>query len=96
MKVFIDGHRARRQESFMMCIAPAADVVNQEVPLHWVDRDNRPVQFNIEFKHGVAEVEDGLGAYLIEKGYAKKTPLIMPALPPEQSVAGLDPTISGG
>lgn len=42
----------------------------------WVDKENNPLMFQIFFKHGVAEVEDNLGQYLIDKKLAAQTPLI--------------------
>lgn len=95
MRVFVDGVKIRRQESFTMSVAPAADVRDMEIPQEWLEADGKPRQFNIEFKHGTAEVEDPIGRYLIDKGYAKKSPLILPSLPPEEPVAGLDPILGG-
>lgn len=80
MKVYILGEKPRNQPSFIMCIAPAATVTQQEVPASWVDGDNKPVQFNIEFKFGEAEVEDSIGRYLVESGLVRKTKLFLPRL----------------
>lgn len=78
MKVYTTGEKPSRQPSFTMSVAPAATAHNEEVPAHWVDDKNNPVQFNIEFKFGEAEVEDGLAKYLIANGYAKRTRLLLP------------------
>jgi len=81
MKVYISGDKPRAQASFFMSVAPAATVRNQEVPEHWVQQEGDkivPVQFNIEFKYGEAEVEDTLARYLIDQGLAKKTNLLLP------------------
>lgn len=80
MKVYHTGDKARRQASFTMCVAPAADMPNQEVPAAWVDDKNVPLQFNIEFTHGEAEVEDAMGRYLVTRGYVAKTKLLLPRL----------------
>lgn len=84
MKVYALGQKARISPSFLMVIAPAGDVQNQEVPSHWVDENNKPVQFNINFEFGAAEVDDTIGRYLIEKGLAKRTSLILPRQDGEQ------------
>ena len=78
MKVYLAGEKPRAQPSFIMCVAPAATAQNQEVPAHWVDDKNNPVQFNIEFVHGSAEVEDSIARYLLEQGLVKRTALIIP------------------
>ncbi len=78
MKVYLTGEKARRQASFVMSVAPAATVHNQEVPAHWVDDKNNPAQFNIEFIYGEAEVEDSIAKYLLEQGLVKRTALILP------------------
>lgn len=78
MKVYYPGAKARLQQSFTMSVAPAATIQNQEVPVEWVDDQNNPVQFNVEFVYGEAEVPDALGRYLIENELARKTKLILP------------------
>jgi len=78
MKVYYPGEKAQRQPSFVMSVAPAATVQNQEVPRDWVDDLNNPVQFNVEFVYGVAEVPDELGRYLIENDLVRKTQLVLP------------------
>lgn len=81
MKVYCLGDKPRRQASYTMSIAPAADMTkNEEVPSLWVDGENKPVQFNVEFIYGEAEVEDSIGRYLCERGLAKKTKIFLPRL----------------
>jgi hypothetical protein len=77
MKVYIAGEKPARQASFIMSIAPAA-TTSGEVPSNWVDDKNNPVQFNIEFIRGEAEVEDSIGRYLLENELARKSRLILP------------------
>jgi hypothetical protein len=81
MKVYLTGEKARRQPVFFMSVAPAATVSNHEVPAHWVDDQNKPVQFNIEFAFGEAEVEDSIARYLLEHELVKKSKLLLPPLP---------------
>lgn len=78
MKVYATGEKPSRQPSFVMCIAPASTARNEEVPAHWVDDKNNPVQFNVEFKYGVAEVEDDIGRYLIKNELARRSKMILP------------------
>lgn len=59
-------------------IAPAADLRGQEVPTAWVDHDNKPIQIEVLFQHGTAEVDDEVGKYLIKSGQAQKSRLVMP------------------
>lgn len=93
MKVYTTGEKPSRQSSFIMSVAPAATAVNQEVPGHWVDDKNNPVQFTIEFKYGEAEVEDGLARYLLEQGLVKKSRLRLPRLDFDP---GINPAPEGG
>lgn len=90
MKVYYPGEKAQRQPSFIMCVAPAATVQNQEVPREWVDDLNNPVQFTIEFIFGAAEVSDSMGKYLYENGLVRKTQLIMSSQDNPQFKLNLD------
>jgi hypothetical protein len=36
-----------------------------------------PIMFTVRFADGVAEVPDSLGAYMIKKGLARKSPIIL-------------------
>ena len=40
-----------------------------------------PIQFAVKFNHGMAEVDDGLGRYMIDKKLAKRSPVELPADP---------------
>lgn len=93
MKVYLVGEKPRRQAAFIMSVAPAATVRNEEVSAHWVDDKNNPVQFNIEFNHGEAEVEDSIAKYLLAQGLVKRTKLLMPRLDmtTEEELAALNP-----
>jgi hypothetical protein len=80
--VFIhgDGERPPPAMHFMMA-TPAADIQG-EVPASWVDTLNRPKEFQLQFVHGRAEVDDELGKYLIKKGYAHKSGVSLFKPPP--------------
>lgn len=39
---------------------------------------NEPIMFTVKFENGVAEVPDNLGRYMIDKGLARKSRLILP------------------
>lgn len=80
MKVYHPGEKCRKQASFIMAVAPAATAQNQEVPVHWVDDKNQPIQFMVEFQYGVAEVDDVMGRYLVEEGLVHKTKLLLPRM----------------
>lgn len=45
----------------------------------WKDEDGQPVTYRVQFVEGVASVDAQLGKWLIEMGYAAKTPLWLPA-----------------
>ena len=60
------------------CTSADREFVKGEVPVDWVDDENNPRQFTIEFTRGKAEVDDKIGKYLIDRGLAKKTKLIIP------------------
>lgn len=81
MRVFLHGSEGRPPGAEMVMFAtPAADPGRSkgEVPELWVDNEGKPVSFVIEFKHGEAEVEPTLGKYLVERGMAHKTRLVLP------------------
>lgn len=94
MKIYCMGDKPSQQASFTMSIAPAAVVQNTEVPAHWVEQSGDkivPVQFNIEFIYGVAEVEDSLAKFLLQHGLAKRSRLIVPSSHIGQSDLSIDP-----
>lgn len=45
----------------------------------WHDKMGHATMFTVEFHNGVAKVDSQLGKYLVDKGYAQKSPLILPA-----------------
>lgn len=44
----------------------------------WMDDAGKPRMFAVEFCAGAAEVSDHLGQYLIDHGYASRSPIILP------------------
>lgn len=98
MKIYTTGEKPSRQPSYVMSVAPAADELflqkfPGEVPSEWVDANNVPLQVNVEFTWGEAEVSDSLGRYLVQMGYVKATRLILPSELGQQS-AGIDTLFS--
>ena len=70
-----------KQANHTMFVCPAGDkdfFRNQEVPSEWVDDDNKPRTFEVEFKKGKAEVDDKIAQYMIQRGLARKTKLMLP------------------
>lgn len=79
MIVYTTGEKSAKQPSFIMSLSPANDPPGAECPADWVDDKNNPVQINVEFQYGRADVPDDLGRYMIKRGFAAKTKLILPA-----------------
>lgn len=46
---------------------------------HFLDENKNPKMFTITFVEGEADVEDQLGNYLVNKGLATRSPIILPA-----------------
>ena len=68
-----------KKASHTMFVCPAGDpFLKGEKPSDWVDNENNPITFQIEFKHGKSEVDDKIGKYMIDRGLARKTKIILP------------------
>lgn len=81
MLVYLHGSPDRNPPaSHTKFIAPAAHLAGQECPHEWVDTTNKPIEFQIDFVHGKAEVDDAIGKYLVETGQAFRSRLIRPDL----------------
>lgn len=81
MFVYATGEKAVRQPSYIVSICPARHLEGQgEMPSEWVNDKNEPVEFNVEFKFGKAEVPENVGKYLVKHQIAAKSRLIIPAL----------------
>lgn len=44
----------------------------------WLDELGNAILMRIVFNHGYAVVQDNLAAYLIDKGFANRSPLVLP------------------
>ncbi len=78
MRVYLVSPTGRDQAYHKMSVAPAGDraFVKGEVPADWVNDENRPLNLEVDFVHGVAEVSDELGRYLIARGLARKSRIL--------------------
>lgn len=77
MKVYRTGERDPHRPSFFLFVAPAADVAAEDCPSEWKTADGKPLNIEVEFKFGCAEVPSNLGKYLIAQGLAHKSALIV-------------------
>lgn len=81
MFVYLITEAARQQPCHIMHVCPAADAEGREgaeAPSEWVSDNNEPLPFAVEFSYGKAEVPDHLGRYLVRRGLARKSGLILP------------------
>lgn len=76
--MFVYAPHKKATHTMYVCPAGDKDFVKGEVPSDWVDDENKPKTFQVEFKRGKAEVDDNLGDYMIKRGLARKTKLILP------------------
>jgi hypothetical protein len=70
----------KKKATHTMYLCPGADPeLKGEKPSEWFNDKNEAINFTVEFKAGRAEVSpDSVGKYLLERGLAKKTKLILP------------------
>jgi hypothetical protein len=69
----------KKKATHTMYLCPGADPeIKGEKPSDWFNDKNEPISFTVVFKAGRAEVDDTVGRYMIERGLAKKTRLIIP------------------
>jgi hypothetical protein len=78
VRVYNTGEKAAKQPSFIVSLCPARHLEGQEVPSEFVNHKNEPLEINVEFIYGKAEVSDALGRYMLKHGFASKTSLIIP------------------
>lgn len=76
MKIYNTGYKAAAMPSFFMSVSPASHLEGQELPSEWLTDKNEPIDFQVEFKFGKAEVDKNLGEYMIKYGLASRTKLI--------------------
>lgn len=79
MKVYAVGER-QQTGAQTLHICPAAHVGEKAAcPLSWFTDEGEPMNFNVTFQNGEAEVEDSIGKYLLAYKLARKSRLIIPA-----------------
>lgn len=78
MIVYRNGERDSQRSSFTLFICPAADMRKADCPSDWLDDKGAPRSFEVEFRFGRAEVPSNVGEYLLRRGLASKTRLIIP------------------
>lgn len=71
MRVYRTGSR---EANIRLHVQPGKEYPNSD----FVDADGNPVQFTVQFRAGEAKVPSNLGNYLIDKGLAQRSPLILP------------------
>ncbi len=71
MKVFLPGGNQRTQTVY---VQPGKEFPNS----NFCDKEGSATLIAVVFKNGKASVEDALGKYMIDKGYAQASPLILP------------------
>lgn len=76
--VYLRGEAAQRKASTSLFICPAADGRISDAPSEWLTEDRKPLQMEVEFNYGRAEVASNLGEYLVRLGLAGWSPLIIP------------------
>ena len=80
MIVYNTGSKAAAMPSFFMSVSPARHLEGRELASSdWVNDKNEPLDFQVEFKFGRAEVDKNLGEYMIKYGLASKSKLHIPA-----------------
>jgi len=69
MKVFYHG----RSNNHRLYVTPAEHYPHVSA---WREEDGRPKQFEVHFTNGETDVDDNLGAYMVEKNIASATKII--------------------
>lgn len=81
MKLYLHSENAEKSAQYPVIVAPAGDdefisAAKAEKHKDWKNAKGDPVQFKIVFKFGVAEVQDELARYMLERGIAHKSRLL--------------------
>lgn len=71
MNIYRPGSRGRHS----VYVQPGNEHPNSD----FVDADGKATLFDVAFKEGVAEVPDNLGNYMIDKGLAQRSPILLPS-----------------
>lgn len=76
MKVYYHGHGLKHR----LFVQPGVDYPETSEWMEPTDPKGnvKPKLLEIQFENGVANVSDNLGRYLIEKGHARKSKIILP------------------
>lgn len=70
MKVYKPGARGKQRQY----VQPGS-----EFPVaHFMDESGKPKLFTVTFTEGAAEVDDTLGQYMLDKGIARRSPILLP------------------
>jgi hypothetical protein len=75
LKIFLHGAVAARSPRTASIVRPGEHPESD--PSEWY-KDGVPVQFEVIFHYGAAEVTNSLGKYMVQQGMAKTTRLILP------------------
>ena len=80
MRIYYRGEQ--RSATHTMFVSPASDPegIKGGVPAEWLGVDGQPILFTVSFVDGKAEVPASLGKFMIDRGLAKRTALILPSL----------------
>lgn len=73
MKVYQPGTRGRR----LQFVQPG----NEYPTAQFLDENGKPRLFRVAFIEGRAEVSDELGQYMIDKGIARRSSILLPGDP---------------
>lgn len=76
MYVYLTGAKERRNPKHILRVAPAGVVGVSKAPAEWVNEDNTPKAFELEFIHGRCSVDSQLGEWLVKTGQCQRTNLI--------------------
>ena len=79
MIVYLKGEGCERRALHTVVICPGEDLGLSDCPSDWLeDGGKKRRTFGVDFHWGRAEVPSNVGQYLIAKGYAARTRLIIP------------------
>jgi hypothetical protein len=77
MRVYLHSENAEKSARYPVIVAPAGDeeFVSSEDGAKFRNAAGDAIQYQIDFAFGAAEVESGLGAYMVARGIAHKSRL---------------------
>lgn len=83
MYVYRTGAKERAAAKSILTVAPAGHVTKgmdkNAMPAEWLDPQNKPRTFDIEFHYGRAAVDEQLGNWLVETGQVSRTSIVRDA-----------------